>query len=151
MIKLSKYYIVAMLLYANLCFADHPTLNTEKNVNVTFLFPDSTNKSVALTKDDVNQALKEKPLPKDLHIDTYKIDWWIFGALQKLDIPFKAKTEGKTGNWKTTIIKIGDLSNGADGEWIFYVNGIRSKYYVSTQLDSEVKSIKFEYKKQSQQ
>ena len=150
MVKLTKYYILGLVLSVTFCFADHPTLNSEKNITISFIFPDGTNKSVSLTYTDVNSILREKPLPKDLYVDTYKIDWWIFGALQKLDIPFNVNTEGQVGKWKTTIVKIGKLSSGPDGEWIYYINGIRSQYHISAQIDSGVKTIKFEYKKQSQ-
>ena len=79
-------------------------------------------------------------------MDDYKIDWWVFAALQDLDLPFRTKTTGKTGGpWKTTILRIGNYSTGPNGRWVYFVNGIRSRYDISTQTDSELKEIKFVY------
>ena len=88
-----------------------------------------------------------QPLPKNIYVDNYKIDWWVYGALQYFNLPFEVRTEGETGLWKSVITKIGEYSNGAEGTWVYFVNGIKSKYHISTQLDEGLNCIIFIFKK----
>ena len=94
-----------------------------------------------MTYNAVLDAFRNRPLPAGVSPTVYKIDFWIYGALQVLEIPFKTKTV-KGG---TTIEQIGEAANGEKGKWVYYVNGIRSRYHINTQLDLEVDTIKFVY------
>ena len=131
------------LLSASLCVASFPIGNSETNVTVSFEFPDRTTNAITLTYSSALDAFKRKPLPKGVSPTYYKIDFWIYAALQSLDLPF----ETKTVRGDTTIVQIAKTANGGDGEWIYYVNGIRSRYHINTQLDMDAKRIRFVFKK----
>jgi hypothetical protein len=134
---------------AGITYADHPTLaDFRSQINVRFEFPEGSIKETTLTVSRCSEIFKQKPLPTDVRVDDYKIDWWIFAALQDLDLPFKTKTIGKTGGpWETTILQIGEHQSGPKGKWVCFVNGIRSPYNISTQTDGGIKSIRFVYEK----
>ncbi len=110
---------------------------------VSFEFPDGTTNAITLTYNSVLDAFQKRPLPKGVSLAVYKIDFWVYGALQSLDLPF----ETKTVRGQTAIVRISKTANGSGGEWIYYVNGIRSPYHINTQLDAEVKKIRFVFKK----
>ena len=139
--------VLLALLIAAPAFADHPTgADPRSEVKVSFQFPDATVRQTTLTIFRCSSILRQKPLPKDVWVDDYKIDWWVFAALQDLDIPFNTKTVGKTGGtWKTTIVQIGDYSTGPNGRWVLFVNGTRSRFDISTQTDSDLREIRFVY------
>jgi hypothetical protein len=139
--------LLLCLFYTSIACADHPTAaDLRSQVNVRFEFPGGFTKETTLTVFRCREIFKQKPLSKDVWVDNYKIDWWVFAALQDLGIPFKTKTIGNTGGlWKTTILQIGEHRSGPKGEWIYYVNGIRSRYNISAQTDESLKSIKFVY------
>jgi hypothetical protein len=143
--------VLFALMMGSPAFADHPTsADPRSQVKVSFQFPDATIKQTTLTIFRCSAILREKPLPKDVWVDDYKIDWWVFAALQDLGLPFKTKTIGKTGGpWKTTIIQIGDYPTGPNGRWVYFVNGARSRYDISTQTDSDLKEIRFVYEPSS--
>ena len=71
-----------------------------------------------------------KPLQENIRIESYKIDGWVYGALQYFNLPFVVETKGTTGHWKRTITKIGEFANGPEGGWVYYVNDIKSKYHM---------------------
>ncbi|MHC1727298.1 MAG: hypothetical protein AB9866_15045 [Syntrophobacteraceae bacterium] len=145
---MKKLLIVSAIFIASFAHADHNTLaDFRRQINVKFEFPGGTVKETTLTVNRCHEIFKKKPLPKGVWVDDYKIDWWVFAALQDLNLPFKAETTGKTGGpWKTTILQIGEYPSGPQGTWIYYINGIKSPYHISTQEDSGLMSIKFVYK-----
>jgi hypothetical protein len=130
-----------LLLSPSLCVA-FPTGNTNTAVHVSFEFPDGTTNAIVLTPRSVREALT-KPLPKGVSPTYYKIDNWIYAALLALDLTF----ETETVRGQTTIVRVSKTTNGSDGEWIYYVNGIRSRYHINTQLDVDVRKIKFVFTK----
>jgi hypothetical protein len=143
-----KLLLLVAFCYASIVYADHPSAlgPISHPINVRFEFPGGVVKETDLSARRCDEILGKKPLPKDVWVDSYKIDWWFFAALQDLDLPFKTKTIGKTGGpWETTILQIGDYESGLKGKWVYYVNGIRSRYHISTQTDEDLKSIRFVY------
>ena len=118
-----------------------------RKVEISFVFPDGSVREIKLSHMDVGNILRDKPLEQDIYVDTYKIDWWVYGALQHLELPFVVETKGRTGYWESTITKIGDHASGSEGKWVYYVNGLKSKYHISTQLDRGIKHITFVYEK----
>ena len=135
--------IAFSLLSASVCVASFPIANSETNVTVSFEFPDGTTNAITLTYDSALDAFKKTPLPKHVSPTYYKIDFWIYAALQSLDLPFEIKTV----RGQATIARISKTASGPDGEWLYYVNGIRSRYHINTQLDVDVKKIRFVFKK----
>lgn len=135
--------LVLSLLFAPKCVASFPIGNSETNVTVSFEFPDRTTNAITLTYISALDTFQKRPLPKGVSPTYYKIDFWIYAALQSLDLPF----ETKSVRGETTIVRVSKTANGSDGEWIYYVNGIRSRYHINTQLDAEVKKIRFVFKK----
>jgi len=131
------------LLTASVCVASFPIGNGETNVSVSFEFPDGTTNVMTLTYRSALDAFKKNPLPESVSPTPYKIDFWIYAALQSRDLPFKTKTV----RGDTTIEQVAKTTNGPDGEWIYYVNGIRSRYHINTQLDEGVKKIRFVFKR----
>lgn len=130
------------VLGSSLCFASHPSANTRTNVTVSFVFPNGSTKQKIMTYDSVLDAFRKKHLPAGVSPSGYKVDFWIYGALQALEIPFTAKTM----KGQTTIEQIGEASNGTKGNWVYYVNGIKSRYHINTQMDLDVDIIKFIFK-----
>ena len=130
------------MLAASVSLADHPVGN-EGPITVLFSFPNGTNLSTTITNAfEAERIIIQKPLSESIPVAYYKIDWWIYAALRKLDRPFKTETKDK----KVTIVEIGDFANGQNGKWVYYVNGHLSPYHINTQLDSDVKTIKFVFK-----
>ena len=103
---------------ASCLLADHNTANSlTGTVTVAFVFPDGTNRQASLTYGDVLRILTDNPVPKGVPIGDYKIDWWIFGALQHLKIPFEVqKNEGEV-----SFTKIGSYGNDATRRWVYYL------------------------------
>jgi hypothetical protein len=128
--------------------ADHPSSigDPNKKVEISFEFPDGAIKKGTFSYYDIQSILNQKPLSKSVYVDNYKIDWWIYGALQYFDLHFEVRTTGKTGYWESTITEIGNYSNGKKGKWVYSVNDILSKYHISTQTDKGIKKIQFIYK-----
>lgn len=135
--------LVLSLISAPQCVASWPIGNSETNVMVSFEFPDGTTNAITLTYNSVLDAFQNRPLPKGVSPTVYKIDFWVYGALQSLDLPF----ETKTVRGQTTVVRVSKTANGSEGAWIYYVDGIRSPYHINTQLDAEVKKIRFVFKK----
>jgi hypothetical protein len=133
---------------AGMAYADHPTLADFRNqVHVRFEFPGGLIKESTLTVNRCSEIFKQKPLPNNVWVDSYKIDWWVFAALQDLDLFFKTETTGKSGGPReTTLLQIGEYQSDSKGKWVYFVNGIRSPYDLSTQTDEGLKNIKFVYK-----
>jgi hypothetical protein len=137
--------VALSLVSAPECVASFPIGNSETNVTVSFEFPDGTTNAITLTYNSALDAFRKKPLSKKVSPTYYKIDFWIYAALQSLDLRF----ETKTVRGETTIVRISQTASGPDGEWIYYVDGIRSRYHINTQLDAEVKKIRFLFKKRA--
>jgi hypothetical protein len=135
--------VALSLVSAPECVASFPIGNSETNVTVSFEFPAGTTNAITLTYNSALDAFRKRPLPKDVSPTYYKIDFWIYAALRSLDLRF----ETKTVRGETTIVRISETASGPDGEWIYYVDGIRSRYHINTQLDAEVKKIRFLFKK----
>jgi hypothetical protein len=135
--------LVLSLLSAPQCLASFPIGNSETNVTVSFEFPDGTTNAITLTYNSALDAFRKRPLPREVSPTVYKIDFWIYAALQSLDLHF----ETKTVRGQAMIVRISQTASGPDGEWIYYVNGIRSPYHINTQLDDAVKKIRFTFKK----
>jgi hypothetical protein len=141
-LKQIKVIAVIIVALCSISFADHPQ-STEGPVTVSFHFPDGSAKEVTLTYKECSDIFVQKPLPKFIPVESYKVDWWIFAALQKLDLQFEIETVKK----RTSITRIGEYKNDEKVKWIYYVNGVRSRYHINTQLDEDVKTIKFDFEK----
>jgi len=105
---------------------------------VKFEFPDRDAVSVAVTYDEV-VALTHEKLP-------YTIEFWLKGALAKAELKYSTSREGGHAR----ITEIAGVGEGARGEWIYYVNGIRSIYHINTQTAKDVHSIRFVFKPRRQ-
>jgi hypothetical protein len=112
-------------------------------ISVSFIYSNEKSDETTLGNMEIHKILKDKPLSKDIRITGYKIDFWIYGALQKLSISFKQEIN----NGKVTITKIGEITNSEEGKWVYYVNGKKSSYNINTQTDEGVKTIKFVFEK----
>ena len=117
-------------------------------ITIIFEFPDGKEKETKITFPEIYEILEKRPLSKNLYVADYKIDIWIYASLQKLVLPFEVKTihNTKKGLFESTVTKIGRYKNGDKGIWIYYVNGVKSPYQISTQLAAGVKQIKFAFK-----
>jgi hypothetical protein len=144
---MKKLLLLAAFCCATFVYADHPSAaDPRQQVSIRFEFPGRVAKETKFDMFRCGEILGKKPLTKDVWVDNYKIDWWVFAALQDLGLSFKAKTVEKNyGLRETTILRIGEYESGAKGEWMYYVNGIRSRYHISTQTDENLKSIRFVY------
>lgn len=134
--------IITLFLLCSVTFADHPQ-STQGPVKVSFVFPDGALREITLTYKDCADIFKQRPLPKHIPVEYYKIDWWIYAALQSLDIDFEIQSKNK----RTSIIRIDKYENDTNGKWVYFVNGTRSRYHINTQLDEDVKIIKFVFEK----
>ena len=101
---------------------------------VKFEFPDRDAVSVSVTYDEV-VALTHDKLP-------YTIEFWLAGALAKAGLKYSISRE----HGHARITEIAGVGEGAHGEWIYYVNGIRSIYHINTQAAEDVHSIRFVFK-----
>jgi hypothetical protein len=134
---------------ASPAYSDHPTSIEDPNqkVEISFIFPNGSVYESNFSYFDIQNILLKNPLNKDIYVDNYKIDWWVYGALQHFKLPFEVNTKGRTGYWESVITKIGDYTNGSEGNWAYYVNNIKSNYHISTQTDQGLKRIKFIFTK----
>lgn len=89
----------------------------------------------------------ENPPTEDIQFDNYKIDRWVYAGLQDLGLEFTFESVVVSGERETKVTCIGGLRNTSSSSWVYYVNGVRSKYQINTQLDSGVKSITYKYEK----
>lgn len=117
-----------------LCLA-FPSFAVGERVTVIFEFPDRDPVRVDLTYEETVPLVGDKL--------NYKIEFWVHGALLKAKL---ASTVSRDDG-HVTLTSIGGIANGADGKWVYWVNGIRSPYHINTQLAPGVRTIRFRYVK----
>jgi len=123
-------FTLAFLLWPALAVAQHAV----PIVPVKFEFPDREAVSVSVTYEEVVALTHEKL--------AYTIEFWLKGALAKAGLNYSIKRE--PGN--TRVTEIAGVREDAHGEWIYYVNGIRSIYHINTQTTQGLRSIRFVFK-----
>ena len=72
--------------------------------------------------------------------------WQLGGKEAKAELKYSTSREGGHAR----ITEIAGVGEGARGEWIYYVNGIRSIYHINTQTAKDVHSIRFVFKPRRQ-
>lgn len=136
--------VLAAIFFAQPVYADYLTTSNGP-IEVSFYYNDQVRTTV-VNLGDFQDIFKPEELPEHVGLEGYKIDIWVFTALQKLKLPFDGVTRGEGGVYKTVITEIDGYKNGSKCNWIYYVNGFKSPYTISTQLDQDVKAIRFVYK-----
>ncbi|MCB1591299.1 MAG: hypothetical protein KDI90_02495 [Alphaproteobacteria bacterium] len=135
---------LVVILSAQLVYADYLTTSNGP-IEVSFHYNDQVRTTV-VNLGDFQDVFKPEELPERVVLEGYKIDIWVFTALQKLNLPFDGITKAEgTGFYKTVITEIDGYKNGSKCNWVYYVNGFKSPYTISTQLDDDVNTIKFVY------
>ena len=104
-----------------------------ERVTVTFEFPDRDPVRVPLTYDETVDLIDDKL--------NYKVDFWVYGALKKAKLASVADRQ----DGDVTLTSIGGIANGPAGRWVYYVNGIRSRYHINTQLAVGVRTIRYAF------
>ena len=73
----------------------------------------------------------------------YKVEYWVRGALAKADLKYAVElVEGRR-----TVTAIDDVRNDSKGTWVYFVDGVRSRYHINTQTAPTVRSIRFVFEK----
>lgn len=103
----------------------------EHTVAVSFEFPGKPPVQVAIGYSEVVQLTGVK--------HPYKVEFWVRGALAKAGLEYTADdVEGRR-----TITAIDNISNDSSGAWVYFVDGVRSKYHINTQTAPYVRSIRY--------
>jgi len=111
----------------------------EEFVSVSFEFPNGKTYQTNITETEVRRIL-------DRNIG-YMVEWWVHGALSKLNLEYKEIVVNSEG--ALAVISIDGVANGENGSWVFYVNGFRSIYHINTQSREGVRNIRFVYEKKN--
>jgi hypothetical protein len=113
-----------------------PSLSAgEYAVAVSFEFPEKPPVQVAISYSEVVQLTGVK--------HPYKIEFWVRGALAKAELKYTADLV----DGRRTITSIDSVRNDSTGAWVYFVDGIRSKYHINTQTAPKVRSIRFVFEK----
>ena len=120
----------ALTLWAGLATAQQAV----PSVPVTFEFGGRDPVTVSVTYEEVVELIHEK--------HPYMIQFWVAGALAKAVL--KYSIERQQGH--NRISEIAGVREDAHGEWVYYVNGIRSIYHINTQSADGLRSIRFVFK-----
>ena len=127
----------ALLALALVSPVDLPGAATsEPVVVVSFVFPGGATKSTELTNSEVRDLLHEN--------FGYMIEWWVRGALAKLDLPHVITVVERKSNARA-VTSIAGVANGATGRWVLYVDGVRSRYHINTQIRQHEKRVRLVY------
>jgi len=127
----------ALLLLALASPVDLPGAATnETPVVVSFVFPGGATKSTELKDSEVRDLLNEN--------FGYMIEWWVRGALAKLELPYVITVVDKKSKAKA-VTSIAGVANSATGRWVLYVDGIQSRYYINTQVRQDEKRVRLVY------
>lgn len=135
--------LICTVFLAQFAYADYLT-TAAGPIEVSFHYNSKIQKTV-VDHSDFQTIFKVENLPKNVGLEGYKIDIWVFTALQKLKLPFDGITKSDGFSYKTTITDVDGYKNNDQCRWIYYVNGYKSPYTISTQLDAGVEVIKFVY------
>lgn len=134
------FFIVVLPRHA---FSDR-LVSSDGPIRVSFHYGDTV-KETLLAHGDLYEIFQPEHLPKHLILSGYKIDIWVVTALQKLKLSFDGFTKRDGSSLKTTITDIEGYKNNNKCRWVYYVNGFKSPYHISTQVDLDVETIKFVY------
>lgn len=107
----------------------------EYAVDVSFNFPEKPPVQVAISYSEVVQLTGVK--------HPYKVEFWVWGALAKAKLRYTADLV----DGRRSITAIDGISNGSAGTWVYFVDGVRSKYHINTQTAPRVRSIRFVFER----
>ena len=109
---------------------------TDAPVVVSFVFPGGVTKSTELTDNEVRSLL---------HANIgYMVEWWVRGALAKLQLPHTISVVDATSK-AVAVTLVDGVANGPTGRWVLYVDGIRSRYHINTQVRQHERQVKLVY------
>jgi len=108
----------------------------DRPVAVSFVFPNGVTRSTELTEAEVRSLLHEN--------FGYMIEWWVRGALVKLSLPHVITVVDQQSKAKA-VTSINGIANGSSGRWVLYVDGIRSRYDINTQVRQNEQQIRLVY------
>jgi len=111
---------------------------TDTPVVVSFVFPGGVTRSTELTESEVRDLL---------HANFgYMVEWWVRGALAKLQLPHVISVVDPTSR-AMAVTSVDGVANGISGQWVLYVDGIRSRYYINTQVRQHERQVKLVYER----
>jgi hypothetical protein len=105
-------------------------------VVVSFVFPGGVIKSTDVTDNEVRDLLHENL--------GYMIEWWVRGALAKLGLPHVITVVDQKSK-ATAVTSVDGVTSGPAGRWVLYVDGIRSRYHINTQVRQNEHQIRLVY------
>ena len=109
---------------------------TDAPVVVSFVFPGGVTRSTQLTDNEVRDLL---------HANFgYMVEWWVRGALAKLQLPHVISVVDPTSK-AMAVTSVDGLANGRTGHWVLYVDGVRSRYHINTQVRQHERQVKLVY------
>ena len=136
--------VVVLAMIISPVFGEYHISGNRMTVHIQF--PEGDEHTIDMTFGELVVMLQDTPFAPELYVANYKIDIWVYAALYQLDLPFDVSTVRHPHEvYESTITKIGEYQNGENGVWVYYVNGIRSPYHISTQLADDVHDIRFVY------
>jgi hypothetical protein len=104
-------------------------------VAVSFEFPERPPVQVAISYSEVVELTGVK--------HPYKVEFWVRGALAKANLKYQADLV----DGRRTITAIDNVRNDATGTWVYFVDGVRSKYHINTQTAPQPRSIRFVFER----
>jgi len=107
----------------------------EYAVAVSFEFPERPPVHVAISYSEVVELTGVK--------HPYYVEFWVRGALAKSNLKYKTDFIGG----QRTITVIDNVRNDATGTWVYFVDGVRSKYHINTQTAPQPRSIRFVFER----
>jgi hypothetical protein len=113
-----------------------PSLSVaEQTVQVSFEFPGKAPVHVAVSLTEGRQLTGVK--------HPYKMEFWIRGSLAKAGMKYEVEmSEGRK-----TITTIDGVPNDSTGTWVYFVDGVRSRYHINTQTAPMVRNVRFVFEK----
>ena len=118
------------------CGAMSPATATDASVVVSFVFPGGVTRSAELTDNEVRGLLRENI--------GYMVEWWVRGALAKLQLRHVISVVDPRSK-AMAVTSVDGVANGPTGQWVLYVDGIRSRYHINTQVRQHERQIKLVY------
>jgi hypothetical protein len=93
----------------------------EQTVAVSFELPERAPVRVAVSLSEVMQLTGVK--------HPYKVEFWVRGALAKAELKYDVELV----DGRRSVTAIDGVRNDSTGAWVYFVDGVRSRYHINTQ------------------
>jgi hypothetical protein len=122
-------------IYGLVCLALSGTLVNAAGVPVHVLidFQDREDLDIAVSYEEVVQLTGVK--------HPYYVEFWVRGAFAKAKLEFEmAKVAGGKA-----VTSIQGVANDSASQWVYFVDGYRSRWHINNQTAAQPRSIRFKY------